>query len=113
LIILWIVYPRNQTMPALRAYPYALNAGLQLTFSSLVIISSKQTRKLAMSNLEQTKAAILSLPSNEFEKLKQWFFDLDYERWDKQLEQDIAEGKLEAFAQEAISEFEAGHCREI
>lgn len=66
-----------------------------------------------MSNLEQTKAAILSLPSNEFEKLKQWFFDLDYERWDEQLEQDIAEGKLEALAQEAIAEFEAGHCREI
>lgn len=66
-----------------------------------------------MSNLEQTKAAILSLPSNEFEKLKQWLFDLDYERWDEQLEQDIAEGKLEAFAQEAIAEFEAGDCREI
>jgi hypothetical protein len=66
-----------------------------------------------MSNLEQIEAAILSLPSNEFEKLKQWFFDLDYERWDEQLEQDIANGKLEALAQEAIAEFEAGHCREI
>ena len=66
-----------------------------------------------MSNLEQTKAAILSLPSNEFEKLKQWLLDLDYQRWDEQLEQDIAEGKLEAFAQEAIAEFETGHCREI
>lgn len=66
-----------------------------------------------MSSLEQTKAAILSLPSNEFEKLKQWLLDLDYQRWDEQLEQDIAEGKLEAFAQEAIAEFESGHCREI
>ena len=66
-----------------------------------------------MSNLEQTKAAILSLPYNEFEKLKQWLLDLDYQRWDEQLEQDIAEGKLEAFAQEAIAEFETGHCREI
>jgi hypothetical protein len=66
-----------------------------------------------MSNLEQIEAAILSLPSNEFEKLKQWFLDLDYERWDEQLEQDIADGKLEAFAQEAIAEFEAGHCHEI
>ncbi|MFB2897554.1 hypothetical protein ACE1CI_31940 [Aerosakkonemataceae cyanobacterium BLCC-F50] len=52
---------------------------------------------------------ILSLPSNEFEQLKKWLFDLDYERWDEQLEQDIAEGKLEALAQEAIAEFEAGH----
>jgi len=68
---------------------------------------------LFMSSLEQIEAAILSLPSSEFERLRLWFFDLDYERWDKQLEQDIAEGKLEALAQEAIAEFEAGHCREV
>lgn len=66
-----------------------------------------------MSNLEQIEAAILSLPSHDFEKLRLWFFDLDYERWDEQLERDIADGRLEALAQEAISEFQAGHCREI
>ena len=66
-----------------------------------------------MSNLEQIEAAILSLPSNEFEGLRLWFLDLDYGRWDEQLEQDIAEGKLETLAQEAIAEFQAGHCREI
>jgi hypothetical protein len=63
-----------------------------------------------MSNLEPIEAAILSLPSNEFERLRYWFFDLDYERWDEQIEQDIADGKLEALAEEAIAEFEAGHC---
>jgi hypothetical protein len=66
-----------------------------------------------MSNLEQIEAAILSLPSNEFEKLRLWFLDLDYERWDAQIKQDIEDGKLEAFAQEAIAEFEAGPYREI
>ncbi|MGP1387899.1 MAG: hypothetical protein ACTS2F_30460 [Thainema sp.] len=66
-----------------------------------------------MSNLEQIEAAILSLPSSEFEQLRHWFFDLDYERWDEQLEQDIADGKLDALAQEAIAEFKAGHCQEL
>ncbi|MBE9166524.1 hypothetical protein IQ238_02875 [Pleurocapsales cyanobacterium LEGE 06147] len=66
-----------------------------------------------MSTLEQIEAAILTLPSDEFEKLKGWFFDLDYQRWDRQLEQDIADGKLDALADEAIAEFEAGDCREI
>lgn len=66
-----------------------------------------------MSNLEQIEAAILSLPSTEFERLRLWFFDLDYERWDEQIEQDIEDGKLETFAQEAIAEYQAGHCREI
>ena len=66
-----------------------------------------------MSNLEQIEAAILSLPSSEFEQLRLWFLELDYERWDKQIEQDIEDGKLEAFAQESIAEYEAGHRREI
>ncbi len=66
-----------------------------------------------MSNIKDIEKAILSLPSSEFEKLKQWFFDLDYQRWDEQIEQDIADGHLEDFAQEAIAEFEAGYCREI
>jgi hypothetical protein len=49
-----------------------------------------------MSNLEQIEAAILSLPSSEFERLRLWLFDLDYDRWDQQLEQDIADSKLDA-----------------
>ena len=66
-----------------------------------------------MSTLEQIEAAILSLPSDDFDKFKKWFFDLDYRRWDKQLEQDAGKGKLDALAQEAIAEFESGNCQEI
>ncbi|MGB6297375.1 MAG: hypothetical protein WBF90_14490 [Rivularia sp. (in: cyanobacteria)] len=66
-----------------------------------------------MSTLKQIEAAILTLSSDEFHQLRQWFFDLDYQRWDEQLEQDIADGKLEALAEEAIAEFKAGRCREI
>lgn len=69
--------------------------------------------KTGMSTLEQIEAAILTLPSDEFQRLRQWFFDVDYQRWDEQLEQDISEGKLEALAEEAIAEFEAGRCRQI
>jgi hypothetical protein len=65
------------------------------------------------STLEQIEAAILTLPSDDFEKLKGWLLDLDYQRWDEQIEQDIAKGKLDALAEEAIAEFEAGNCREI
>ncbi len=66
-----------------------------------------------MSTIEQIETAILTLPLNDFEKLRQWFFDLNYQRWDEQIEQDIADGKLEIFAQDAIAEFKAGNCREI
>jgi tRNA A22 N-methylase len=66
-----------------------------------------------MSQLEQIETAILSLPSHDFEKLRQWFLNLDYELWDEQIERDIADGKLEALAAEAIAEFQAGHSLEI
>ncbi len=57
-----------------------------------------------MSTLEQIEAAILTLQLDEFQRLRQWFFDVDYQRWDDQLEQDIADGKLDALAEEAIAE---------
>ena len=66
-----------------------------------------------MLTLEQIESAILQLTPDDFQKLLEWFADLDYQRWDEQLEKDIADGKLVALAQEAIAEFEAGHCRAI
>jgi hypothetical protein len=66
-----------------------------------------------MLTLEQIESAILQLSPDEYKKLIEWFADLDYQRWDEQLEKDIADGKLEALAQEAIAEFKAGHYQEI
>ena len=66
-----------------------------------------------MLTLEQIESAILQLSPNEYQKLLEWFADLDYQRWDEQFEKDIADGKLEAFAQEAIAEFEAGNSQAI
>jgi uncharacterized protein (DUF433 family) len=52
--------------------------------------------------------------NNRFlQAVRQWSFNVDYQRWDEQIERDIAEGKLDALAEEAISEFKAGQCREI
>jgi hypothetical protein len=66
-----------------------------------------------MSTIEQIEAAILTLPPEQFQRLRQWILYVDYQHWDEQLEQDIADGKLEALAEEAIAEFKAGHCREL
>jgi hypothetical protein len=66
-----------------------------------------------MSTLEQIEAAILTLPSDEFQRLKKWLSDIDYQYWDEKLEKDIESGRLDFLLEEAISEFNAGHCREI
>jgi hypothetical protein len=66
-----------------------------------------------MSTIEQIKTTILTLAPNEFQRLRQWFSDVDYQRWNEQLEQDILDGKLDALAEEAIAEFKAGQYQEI
>jgi hypothetical protein len=66
-----------------------------------------------MLTLNQIEAAILTLPSHDFQQLRQWFFDLDYQQWDEQIAQDIAEEKLDALGEEAIAEFKAGHSRRV
>ena len=55
-----------------------------------------------MLTLEQIEAAILQLSPDQFHQLLEWFLELDHQRWDEQLQRDIADGKLEALAEEAI-----------
>ncbi|MBW4446204.1 MAG: hypothetical protein KME38_04800 [Spirirestis rafaelensis WJT71-NPBG6] len=66
-----------------------------------------------MLTLEQIESAILQLSPDEYKKLIEWFADLDYQRWDEQLEKDIADGKLEALAQEAITHSFTGGDRSL
>lgn len=66
-----------------------------------------------MSKIEQIEAAILKLSPWELSQLASWVLDLDEQRWDEQIEQDIVAGKLDFLAQEALAEFEAGNCRTI
>ena len=66
-----------------------------------------------MLTIDQIETAILTLPPDEFQRLRQWFADVDDRRWDKQLEQDVTDGKLDALTEEAIAEFKAEYCLEI
>ena len=66
-----------------------------------------------MLTVEQIENAILQLPPNEIGELLEWLLNLDYQRWDVQLGKDIAGGKLDALAAEAIADFESGNYREI
>ncbi len=64
-------------------------------------------------NVEQIENEILKLSEQDFSKLRNWLLDLDYQQWDKQLEQDIINGKLDNLASEALAEFEAGDYQEM
>jgi hypothetical protein len=66
-----------------------------------------------MSTVERIEAEILKLSPKELTRLTDWVLALDEQALDEQIEQDIAAGKLDFLAQEALAEFEAGNCRTL
>jgi hypothetical protein len=66
-----------------------------------------------MSTVERIEAEILKLSPKELTQLTDWVLALDEQAWYEQIEQDIAAGKLDFLAQEALAELEAGNCRTL
>ena len=54
-----------------------------------------------MVSITEIQEAILDLPDTEYARLRQWLSDLDWDRWDKQIEADSEAGKLDFLAAEA------------
>lgn len=66
-----------------------------------------------MSTIEKIEAEALKLSPEELSELMARLLALDEERWDKQIEEDVAAGKLDALGEEALAEYEAGNCRQL
>ena len=53
----------------------------------------------------EIKQAILNLPKDDFADVAEWLYELcecDWEKWDRQLEADVASGRLDFLAAEAL-----------
>jgi len=55
-----------------------------------------------MTKVEQIQAQIEALYEEDFVRLREWFAERDWLLWDKQLEADIADGKLDFLLEEAM-----------
>ena len=65
-----------------------------------------------MSRLEEIESAITSLPVEEFQRLLQWFRELEQVRWDEQMDRDFSAGRLDFLFEEAEHESAQGLLRE-
>ena len=54
-----------------------------------------------MTDIETIQQAILSLSKEDYIQLKRWLSELDWEEWDKEIEDDSASGKLDSLISEA------------
>jgi len=66
-----------------------------------------------MSELEHLEQQVLQLSPEDLAKFRTWFIELDHQLWDKQIEDDVAAGKLDRLIAEVRAEFKAGKTREI
>ncbi len=66
-----------------------------------------------MVKVDEIKSAIEGLPEEEFAKLRQWFSEKDWQKWDRQIEADSGSGKLDFLIREALDEKTKGKLKEL
>ena len=66
-----------------------------------------------MTRVEAIQAEIEALSSEDFARLREWIVAKDWQSWDRQIERDAAEGKLEFLRQEVEAAKEQDALREL
>ena len=64
-------------------------------------------------SLAELEKEVLKLSSGELSAFTRWLDDYTARSWDAQLERDVADGKLDRFAEKADEDFETGRCAEL
>lgn len=62
---------------------------------------------------DEIERAVEQLAPDELARFRAWFEHFDAERFDQALEQGIKAGKLDAFAEEALSVYRTGQTRDL
>ena len=61
-----------------------------------------------MSTVSEIESAIQKLSRSDLTTFRDWFHGFDAAAWDAQLEEDVASGRLDRLADEAISDLREG-----
>lgn len=59
-------------------------------------------------SIKEIEAVIAQLPQSELEEFTAWFEEFLAQLWDKQIEEDVQAGRLDAILQQVEQEFESG-----
>lgn len=66
-----------------------------------------------MTQVQRAEQAVEELSPDELAEFRRWFETYDAARWDRQLEEDVVAGRLDALAEEALREHARGETREL
>jgi hypothetical protein len=66
-----------------------------------------------MTTVPEIESAVSKLSRRDLAAFRNWFREFDAEAWDKQFEQDVKTGRLNALGDEALGDLREGRCRDL
>jgi hypothetical protein len=66
-----------------------------------------------MDTIQEIQTAVSELSPEELSVFRAWFAEFDAKVWDQEFEQDVAAGRLEALAEEALRDLREGRCTDL
>jgi len=61
-------------------------------------------------SVDELESAVSRLSRDDLARFSDWFENFIADQWDRQIEADIAAGRLDAAGKKADEDFEAGRC---
>lgn len=66
-----------------------------------------------MSKLDEIEKAVAGLPPNELAKFREWFDQFAGDLFDRKIECDAEEGRLDRLAERALADLRSGRAQEL
>jgi hypothetical protein len=64
-------------------------------------------------SIQEIESEVAKMSRADLAAFAEWFEEFAAQAWDKQLEADVADGKLDHLAKQADEHFEAGRCKPL
>lgn len=68
---------------------------------------------MAIADVRDLEDRVLRLSAEDLAAFRAWFADFDAAIWDRELETDVAAGRLDRLAEEALRELKEGRTSEL
>jgi hypothetical protein len=66
-----------------------------------------------MSTVQEIEQAVRRLSPEDLAAFRAWFAEFDSSLWDQQLAEDVAGGRLDKLADEALEDLREGRCMDL
>jgi hypothetical protein len=66
-----------------------------------------------MSTISEIEEVVRRLSGDDLATFRAWFTEYDAADWDRKFEQDVAAGRLEQLAEEALADLREGRCTDL